>query len=126
MGRQLRSRSLAVAAAAFLAGIGLMAATGIGVNLWTRGSPVGYTMPRALQWVILGAILLALVAVEAASARRRLWLALPLTPVLAYLGLVLGILGSVFWPVDLLMLALAVAGLRALRRLLFPGSARRD
>lgn len=108
-------RSLAVAAAAFLSGMGLMAVTGIGINLWTRGAPAGYAMPRPLQWVLLSAVLVGLIAVEAACARRRLWLALPLTPVFAYLGLLAGILGSLFWPLDPVMVVAAVAGLRLLQ-----------
>ena len=117
------SRSLAVAAAAFLGGMGLMALTGIGVNLWTRGAPSAYTMPRPLQWFLLGAIIIALVAVEAACARRRLWIALPLIPLLAYLGMVAGILGSLYWPLGLAMLAFAGVALRSLRPRLFPVSA---
>ena len=114
------ARSLAVAAAVFMVAMALMALTGAGVNLVTAGHPAGYSMPRPLQWLLLGILLVGLIAVEAAGARRRLWLALPLVPVAAYLGVIAGIYGSLFWPVDILMVGLAAAGLRALGPQLFP------
>ena len=82
------ARSLALAAAVFLASMALMALTGAGVNLVTAGHPGGYSMPRPLQWALLGILLIGLIATEAAGARRRLWLALPLVPVALVVELV--------------------------------------